>query len=66
MICASFWLHLERSCDLIQAYKNVGHTDAIIKKNKWNSIVYTFCSELVETPGVSGAEALLQGIASSF
>jgi len=50
----------------MQTYKNVGHTDAIIKQNKWNSIVYTFFSELVETPGVSGAEALLQGIASSF
>jgi hypothetical protein len=50
----------------MQAYKNVGQTDAIIKQNKWNSIVYTFFSELVETHGVSGAEALLQGIASSF
>ena len=53
-------------CDIMRTYKNVGHTDAIIKQNKWNSIVYSFFSELVETSGVSGAEARLQGIASSF
>ena len=35
-------------CEIMQAYKNVGHTDAIIKQTKWNSIVYTFFSELVE------------------
>jgi len=31
----------------MQAYRNVGHTDAIIKQTKWNSIVYFF-GELVE------------------
>jgi hypothetical protein len=30
----------------MQAYRNVGHTDAIIKQTKWNSIVYFF-GELV-------------------
>ena len=35
-------------CDLIQAYRNAGQTDAIIKQTKWNSIVYTFFGELVE------------------
>jgi hypothetical protein len=35
-------------CELMQAYRNVGHTDAIIKQTKWNSIVYTFYGELVE------------------
>jgi len=35
-------------CEIMQAYKNVGHTDAIIKQTKWNSIVYTFFSELLE------------------
>jgi len=35
-------------CEIMQAYKNVGHTDAIIKQTKWNSIVYTLFSELVE------------------
>jgi len=34
-------------CELMQAYRNVGHTDAIIKQTKWNSIVYFF-GELVE------------------
>ena len=35
-------------CDVIQTYKNEGHTDTIIKQTKWNSIVYTFFGELVE------------------
>jgi hypothetical protein len=39
----------------MQAYKNVGHTDAIIKQNKWNSIVYTFFSELVDKHSESQA-----------
>jgi hypothetical protein len=33
----------------------VGHTDAIIKQNKWNSIVYTFFSELVDQHSESQA-----------
>jgi hypothetical protein len=32
----------------MQVYKNVGHTDAIIKQNKWNIIVYTFFGEFVD------------------
>ena len=42
-------------CELMQAYKNVGHTDAIIKQTKWNSIVYTFFSELVDKHSESQA-----------
>ena len=34
--------------EIIQAYKNVRHTDAIIKQSKWNSVVYVFFSEFVE------------------
>ena len=32
----------------MQSYKNVGHTDAIIKQTKWNNIVYTFYGEFVD------------------
>ncbi len=43
-------------CDIMpQAYKNVGHTDAIIKQTKWNSIVYTFFGELVDKHSESQA-----------
>ena len=35
--------------------KNVEHTDAIIKQTKWNSIVYTFFSELVDKHSESQA-----------
>jgi len=42
-------------CDIMRAYKNVGHTDAIIKQTKWNSIVYTFFSELVDKHSESQA-----------
>jgi hypothetical protein len=41
-------------CELMQAYRNVGHTDAIIKQTKWNSIVYFF-GELVEKHLNSGS-----------
>ena len=39
----------------MQAYKNVGHTDDIIKQTKWNIIVYTFFSELVDKHSESQA-----------
>ncbi len=39
----------------MRAYKNVGHTDDIIKQTKWNIIVYTFFSELVDKHSESQA-----------
>ena len=42
-------------CDIMRTYKNVGHTDVIIKQTKWNSIVYTFFSELVDKHSESQA-----------
>ena len=43
----------------MQTYRNVGHTDGIIKQTKWNSIVCNFFGELVEKHPESHARKLI-------
>jgi hypothetical protein len=53
-------------CELMQAYRNVGHADAIIKQTKWNIIVYFFGDLVEKHPESHALKLFSKGFASSF